>query len=44
MLAKEKKNIVITGGNSGVGLQTAIGLVADGHNVIFGSRNEQRNR
>jgi NAD(P)-dependent dehydrogenase (short-subunit alcohol dehydrogenase family) len=34
-----KKNIVITGGNSGIGLETARGLYKDGHNVIIGSRN-----
>ncbi len=37
------KNIVITGGNSGVGLETARGLYADGHNIIIGSRNVQKN-
>lgn len=37
------KNIVLTGGNSGIGLETARGLFADGHHVIFGSRNEQKN-
>jgi hypothetical protein len=36
---KMKKNIVITGGNSGIGLETARGLYRDGHNVIIGSRN-----
>jgi NAD(P)-dependent dehydrogenase (short-subunit alcohol dehydrogenase family) len=39
----EQKNIVITGGNIGIGLETAKGLYADGHVIIFGSRNEQRN-
>lgn len=37
------KNIVLTGGNTGIGIETARGLFADGHNVIFGSRNEQKN-
>lgn len=36
-------NIVITGGNSGIGLETARGLYADGHYIIIGSRNEQKN-
>jgi NAD(P)-dependent dehydrogenase (short-subunit alcohol dehydrogenase family) len=36
------KNIVITGGNSGIGLETARALYADGHSVIIGSRNEQK--
>ena len=33
------KNIVITGGNSGIGLETARGLYGDGHTIIIGSRN-----
>lgn len=33
------KLIVITGGNSGIGLETARGLYGDGHNIIIGSRN-----
>lgn len=37
------KNIAITGGNSGIGLETARGLYGDGHIVIIGSRNEQKN-
>ncbi len=37
------RNVVITGGNSGVGLETARGLYADGNNVIIGSRNVQKN-
>lgn len=36
------KNIVITGGNSGIGLETARALYGDSHNVIIGSRNEQK--
>jgi len=39
-----KKNIVITGANMGIGLETAKALYADGHNIIFGSRNEERNK
>jgi NAD(P)-dependent dehydrogenase (short-subunit alcohol dehydrogenase family) len=38
-----RKNIVITGGNTGIGLETSKCLYADGHNIIFGSRNEQKN-
>jgi NAD(P)-dependent dehydrogenase (short-subunit alcohol dehydrogenase family) len=37
------KNIVITGGNSGIGLETARGLYADDYNIIIGSRNVQKN-
>ena len=33
------KNIVLTGGNTGIGLETAKALHGDGHNIIFGSRN-----
>lgn len=33
------RNIVITGGNAGIGFETAKGLFADGHNIIIGSRN-----
>ena len=40
---KEAKNIVVTGGNSGVGYGTVKALYKDGHNVIFGSRNQQKN-
>ena len=40
---QSKKNIVITGANSGIGFQTAKGLYADGHNIVFGSRNQQKN-
>jgi NAD(P)-dependent dehydrogenase (short-subunit alcohol dehydrogenase family) len=38
-----QKKIVITGGNSGIGLETAKGLYGDGHNVVFGSRDEKKN-
>ena len=38
------KCIVITGGNSGIGLETARGLYGDGHFVIIGSRNQQKNQ
>ena len=37
------KNIVVTGGNNGIGYETVKGLYQDGRNIIFESRNEQRN-
>lgn len=37
-------NIVITGGNLGMGYETAKALYNDGHNVIFGSRNAEKNQ
>lgn len=40
---KESKNIVVTGGNNGIGFETVKAMYMDGHNVIFGSRNSQRN-
>jgi NAD(P)-dependent dehydrogenase (short-subunit alcohol dehydrogenase family) len=36
------RNIVITGANSGIGLETARGLYTDGHSLIVGSRNRQK--
>ena len=33
------KNIVVTGGNDGIGYETVKSLYLEGHNVIFGSRN-----
>jgi len=39
---QSKLNIVITGGNTGIGLETVKGLYSDGHHIIFGSRNEQK--
>ena len=33
------KNIVITGGNGGIGFETVRELNRDGHHIIFGSRN-----
>ena len=36
---KDRKNILITGGNSGIGLETARGLYGDGHYLIIASRN-----
>ena len=36
-------DVVVTGGNSGVGFETARGLYKDEHNIIFGSRNVKRN-
>jgi NAD(P)-dependent dehydrogenase (short-subunit alcohol dehydrogenase family) len=38
------KNIVVTGGNSGIGLQTVTALYEEGHNVIFGARNKDKNQ
>lgn len=32
-------NIVITGGNSGIGFEAAKKLYSQGHCIIFGSRN-----
>ena len=40
---KKSKNIVVTGGNAGIGLETVRALYEDGHNLIFGSRNQQNN-
>ena len=40
---KEALNIVVTGGNAGIGFYTVKGLVKDGHNIIFGSRNKEHN-
>ena len=37
------KNIVVTGGNRGIGYEVAKAFYLEGHNVIFGSRNEQKN-
>lgn len=37
------KNIVVTGGNSGVGYEAVKALYEEGHNVIFGSRNVAKN-
>jgi NAD(P)-dependent dehydrogenase (short-subunit alcohol dehydrogenase family) len=38
-----KKKIVITGGNSGIGFETAKALYGDGHDIIIGSRNQIKN-
>jgi NAD(P)-dependent dehydrogenase (short-subunit alcohol dehydrogenase family) len=38
-----RKNIVLTGGNNGIGYETVKALYSDGHNIIFGSRNKQKN-
>lgn len=37
------KNIVITGGNSGIGLETVKALYEQGHHIIFGARNNAKN-
>jgi len=34
-----RKKIVLTGGNTGIGLENATALYGDGHDIIFGSRN-----
>lgn len=34
---------MITGGNSGIGLETAKALYKMGHNIIFGSRDRDKN-
>ena len=36
------RNILITGGNSGIGKQTAIGLAQDGERVIIAGRNRTK--
>jgi NAD(P)-dependent dehydrogenase (short-subunit alcohol dehydrogenase family) len=41
---QKPKNIVVTGGNSGVGFETVKGLYREGHNIIFGSRNNAKNQ
>ena len=38
------KNIVVTGGNSGIGFETVKALYDQGHNVIFGSRSAAKNQ
>lgn len=38
------KNIVVTGGNSGIGYETVKALYEEGHNVIFGSRSVSKNQ
>ncbi|MHA7284990.1 oxidoreductase [Arthrobacter sp. MDT3-44] len=38
------KRVVITGANSGIGLQTAVGLARKGAEVVLACRNEQRGR
>ena len=36
-------NIVLTGGNNGIGFETAKVLYNEGHNIVFGSRNIEKN-
>lgn len=36
---EDVKYVVITGGNTGIGYETAKGLFGLGYNIIFGSRN-----
>ena len=38
------QKIVVTGGNYGIGFETAKKLYEDGHHIIIGSRNEERNK
>ncbi len=44
LMQRKTLNIVVTGGNSGIGYETMKELYLRGHNVIFGSRNETRNQ
>jgi NAD(P)-dependent dehydrogenase (short-subunit alcohol dehydrogenase family) len=44
LMQRKTMNIVVTGGNSGIGYETMKELYSRGHNVIFGSRNEARNQ
>lgn len=39
-----KLNIVVTGGNTGIGLAVCKKLYLQGHNIIFGARNEAKNK
>jgi NAD(P)-dependent dehydrogenase (short-subunit alcohol dehydrogenase family) len=43
MIPVIQKKIVITGGNSGIGFETTKGLFGDGHDIIFGCRDEKKN-
>ena len=43
-MQKKCLNIVITGGNSGIGYETMKDLYLRGNNIIFGSRNESKNQ
>lgn len=40
----QPKNIVVTGGNSGIGYETVKALYQEGHNIIFGARNIDKNK
>lgn len=41
-MASEKKIAVVTGGNSGIGTWTVIGLAREGYRVVFTSRNPDK--
>ena len=41
-MTSEKKIAVVTGGNSGIGMWTVIGLAREGYRVIFTSRNPNK--
>ena len=37
---QESLNIVVTGGNRGIGFEIIKAMYEDGHNVVFGSRDK----
>ncbi len=42
-LVSSEIRVVLTGGNSGIGLEAAKSLYGKGYNIIFGSRNTKKN-